>query len=196
MKRDEQENAVLREENEWLKEYLKLAQKHPRLILKDARVIARSSDNYSTVLTLNRGSAHGIKKNMPVLTAEGVLGYVKELGLDWCKVASIIETTSSVGAYTDRTGAVGVVQGDLDLRQKGRCRMLYIDKGADIKIGDRVYTKGGEESIYPPDLLIGEIVSIQADEAGLLVEISPVVSPEEIDSITRLMIVCGYDTEG
>ena len=133
---------------------------------------------------------------MPVLTAEGVLGYVKELGLDWCKVASIIETTSSVGAYTDRTGAVGVVQGDLDLRQKGRCRMLYIDKGADIKIGDRVYTKGGEESIYPPDLLIGEIVSIQADEAGLLVEISPVVSPEEIDSITRLMIVCGYDTEG
>jgi rod shape-determining protein MreC len=196
LEQKEQDEALLREENAWLKEYLKLAQDHPELILQDARVIARATDNYSTVLTLNRGSVHGIKKNMPVLTSDGVLGCVKEVGLDWCKVTSILETSSSVGAYTDRTGAVGVVQGDLDLRSQGRCRMLYIDKTAELKPGDRVYTKGGEGSIYPSDLLIGEIVSIQADEAGLWVEILPAVSPEEIEAVSRLMIVCGYDTEG
>ncbi len=196
LKEEKQESAVLREENAWLKEYLQMAGEHADLQLCEARVIARATDNYSTVLTLNRGAAHGVKVNMPVLTSDGVFGYVKEAGLDWCKVVSLLETVSSIGAYTDRTGALGVVQGDVSLRGEGLCLMTYIDKNADLRIGDRVYTSGGPESNYPPDLLIGEIVSIEANDSGLVVEIKPAADALRVDLISRLMIVCGYASEG
>jgi len=156
--------------------------------------VSREAGNYSTVLTLNRGWIHGVKQDMPVITSEGVFGYVKEAGLDWCKVVSIVETASSVGAYTDRTGAQGVVQGDVDLREGGTCLMQYT-KDADIRIGDRVFTAGGEESLYPSGLLIGEVVDIKADDAGLRVEVKPSVDFTDLDAIDRVMIVCGYRTE-
>ena len=185
---------LLQQENTWLKEYLGLAGEHDDFDLTDARVIAREADSYSTVVTLNRGSVHGVRQGMPVITEDGVFGYVKEAGLDWCKVVSIVETASSVGAYTDRTGALGVVKGDVDLREGGYCVMQYT-KDADIRVGDRVYTAGGAQSNYPSGLLIGEISSIDADHAGLTVRIRPAVDFTDIDSITRMMIVCGYGAE-
>ena len=192
MKDQVQDDTVLKEENAWLKEHLDIADDAPELRLAEARVIARTVDNYSTVLTLNRGTVHGVKVNMPVITPDGVFGYVKEAGLDWCKVVSLLETVSSIGAYTERTGVFGVVQGDVNLRSQGLCSMTYVDKNAAPRIGDRVYTKGGAESNYPPDLLIGEVVSVKPDDSGLVVEIRPAVDVESIDTVSRLMIVCGY----
>lgn len=187
-----QDDTILKEENAWLKEYLAISDDSPELRLAEARVIGRTTDNYSTVLTLNRGTVHGVKNNMPVITPDGVFGYVKEAGLDWCKVVSLIETVSSIGAYVERTGALGVVQGDINLRDDGLCVMTYVDKNAAPRIGDRVYTQGGEGSHYPPDLLIGEIVSVRPDDSGLVVEIRPAVDLSGIDTVSRLMVVCGY----
>jgi rod shape-determining protein MreC len=191
LENEKYDTELLQKENAWLKEYLNVASKHPNFELADARVISRESGNYSTILTLDRGKIHGVKKNMPVITEDGVFGYVKETGLDWCKVVSIVETGSAVGAYTDRTGAQGIVQGDIHLRAEGTCVMQYT-KDADIRIGDRVLTAGGAESIYPTGLLIGEIVSIKAEEAGLMVEIQPSVDFTDIDALSRMMVICGY----
>ena len=198
LKGGEYEAELLQEENAWLKEYLKLATDHPELSLTDARIIARESDNYSTVLTLDRGSVHGVKAEMPVVTDRGVFGYVKEVGLDWCRVVSIVETASSAGAYTDRGGVLGIVEGDPDLRGGGTCRMTYIENTADIRIGDRVYTAGGKGSLYPPGLLIGEVVSITADEYThtLVAEVRPAVDFTAVDELSRVMILTGYGTEG
>ena len=189
-------SELLQNENDWLKNYLNVAKTHPSFQLVDAQIIGRESDNYSTVLSLNRGRLHGVKKNMPVITEEGVFGYVKELGLDWCKVVSIVETATSVGAYTDRTGVTGVVEGDAALRESGRCRMTYIENTADLRIGDKVYTGGGSGSLYPSGLLIGEIVSIEADEGtrSLVAEIEPAIDFTELSALSRVMVICGYQT--
>ncbi len=196
LKENEKNTELLKEENAWLKEYLKIAADHPEFLLADARVIARESGNYTTVLTLDKGQVHGVKEKMPVITEEGVFGYVKEAGLNWCKVVSIVETASSVGAYTDRGGALGVVSGDADLREGGMCRMSYIEPTADIRVGDRVYTSGGSGSQYPSGLLIGEVVSIEADESHKLVAtIRPAVDFAEVDAMTRAMVICGYAKE-
>ena len=191
----EHENEILREENEWLKTYLKIKQDFPDLLMTDAAIISREAGNYSTVLTLNRGSTHGIKRLLPVMTADGLFGYVSEVGLDWCKVVSVVETASSVSAYTDRTSVFGIVEGDQLLRADGICKMTYIDAGADIKVGDKVYTGGGEESIYPPGLLIGTVLSIEADEytRTLVAMIEPAVKFDSIAANSRVMIITGYD---
>lgn len=197
MEREDRENELLRRENAWLKDYLRIAGEHPEFSLVDARVIARESDSYSTVLTLNRGTVHGVKTNMAVITEKGVFGYVKEAGLDWCRVVSIVETATSVGAYTARGGAHGVVEGDVDLRDGGKCRMTYIEDTADIQIGDLVYTGGGAGSQYPSGLLIGEVVSLEADSYSrtLIAQIEPAVDFTAVDELTGVMVICGYAEE-
>ena len=186
------DNEVLRSENDWLKKFLDLKNKNPDFELTDADIISFEAGNYSTVLTLNRGTVHGIKKNMPVITPDGVLGYVSETGLDWCKVTSIIESTSKVAVYTDRTGVIGTVEGDPNLRADGKCVMSYA-ADADIKVGDRVYTSG-TGSIYPDGLLIGKIISVDADEATrkLVAKVEPAVDFTTVEKLGRVMIVRGY----
>lgn len=189
------DNEVLLKENQWLKDYLELHSSNPQFVLTDADVIAHESGNFSTVLTLGKGSIHGIKKNMPVITASGVVGCVGEVGLNWCKVVSIIETSSKVGVYTDRSGVIGTVEGNLDLRTEGKCLMTY-DADADIKVGDRVYTSG-TGSIYPGGLMLGRIISIEADEATrkLVAVVQPDIDFTALHTLGSVMIICGYNVQ-
>lgn len=194
IKKENYSYEVIKEENSWLKQYLSMKTDHPAFILSDAEVISREAGNYSTVLMLNRGTIHGIKRGMPVITYDGVLGHVTEVGLDFCKVTSIIESSSSVGVYVDRSKVQGVVKGDVELRGQGLCTMTY-NAGSDVKVGDRVYTSGGSGSYYPDGLLLGEIISISADEVTrtLVATIRTSVDLTEENIPDRVMIICGYE---
>ena len=187
----EYNEKILAAQNDWLKDYLNLHDDHPELVLKDARVIAREAGNYSTVLTLNKGSINGIKKNMPVLTDKGLLGYVNEIGLDWCKVSTIIEPSSSIGVYTDIGGVLGVVQGDTELRKQGLCKMAYIESDSNIQMGDKIYTAGTENGIYPSGLLVGSVSSIDVDATTgeMIATVTPAVSFNDLGSISGVVIV-------
>lgn len=198
LKDKEYNEALLREQNEWLKDYINLHNEHPEFVLTDASVIAREAGNYSTVLTLNKGSVHGVKRNVPVITGDGLLGYISELGLDWCRVTTIIEPSSSIGVYTDRDGQLGVLEGDSELKQNGRCRMSYIGAEGNVGIGDRVYTAGGKESIYPSGLLIGSVSSVDIDEVTgeMVAEITPVIDFNSLESISQVMLICGIERAG
>lgn len=193
LENDKYENEVLREQNDWLKNYLNLKEQSTEFDITNATVISRESGNYATVLTVNKGRVHGVKKNMPVITEDGVFGYVSECGLDWAKVVSIVETASAVSVYSDRTGVTGVVEGDASLRKDGYCVMTYIASNADIKVGDRIFTSGNG-NIYPSGLLVGEIVEISADEATrtLSAKIKPSVNFGEIEDIKKIIIIMGY----
>ena len=191
------ENTVLREQNDWLKSYLDVKSYIPDVNITDATVIAREAGNYATVLTINKGYAHGIRKNMPVITESGVFGSVSECGIDWAKVVSIVETASSVSVYSERTGVTGVVSGDTALRTDGFCVMTYIAANADIKVGDRIFTRGNG-SVYPAGLLVGEVTEISADEATrtLTAVIKPSVDFNNAHDIPKLMVVIGYASQG
>ena len=65
-----EEAERLEKENERLREYLGMKQENPSFTLEMAEVISRESGNYATVLTLNRGSIHGIEENMAVVVKE------------------------------------------------------------------------------------------------------------------------------
>ena len=194
-KEDESYNAgILTEENQWLKQYLNIAAKHPDLHLADAKIIAMEGDNYSTSVTLNKGSVHGVKNGMAVMTEKGIVGRVVETGLDWCRVVSVIDTQSSVGAHIERTGASGIIEGSAGIQGNGECRMTYIESGADIRVGDRVCTSGGAGSSFPAGLHIGEITAIDADpEAGRIVAtVKTAVNFSELRELFGVMVVIGY----
>lgn len=198
LKDKEYNEELLREQNAWLKDYINLHDAHPQFVLTDAAVIARESGNYSTVITLNRGSAHGIKRNMPVLSSDGLLGYVSELGLDWCRVTTVIEASSSIGVYTDRDNLLGVLEGDAELRREGLCRMKYIGTDGNVGIGDKVYTAGGKDSLYPSGLLVGTVSSVDIDgvTGEMVATVSPAVNFSDLGSLRKVMIISGIESGG
>ena len=191
LEEERRDNAVLREENSWLKEFLGIHATNPEFLFTDARIISHSSGSYSTVLTLDKGRVHGVLKNMPVITSDGAFGYVSEVGLDWCKVVSVIETASQVGGYDQRSGARGYIEGSLELRESGLCRMVF-QADADIMVDDRICTEGGEH--YPSGLYVGRIAAIEADPSTrtLVATIEPAVDFSDLDSLGRVMIISGY----
>lgn len=181
---------ILEEENKRLREYLGMKTKYPSFTFEEGMVLSRSSGNYVTGYTLNRGTLHGVDVNMAVVTNEGVIGFVSEVGSTWCKVSTILESESSVGAYIPRSGDVGIICGDLTLGREGYCKFSYVESDADIQVGDRILSSG-IASFYPPDLSIGVVESIQIDEYSrtTTATVRPAV---DFESLKYMLIVTGY----
>ncbi|MBO5270011.1 MAG: rod shape-determining protein MreC, partial [Clostridia bacterium] len=123
-----------------------------------------------------------------------VFGYVKETSVTSCKVVSIVETASAVGAFIERSGATGLVEGDYTLRADGLVLMKRIPISADVKVGDPVHTSG-TGSVYPRGLLIGTVKEITSDPYSRT--LTAVIAPREdftaLDDISHLMIVTGFE---
>lgn len=194
LKEQLQNAELLEKENERLRDYLDMKNKYPSFAMEEGMVISHSSGNYITNFTLNRGTLHGIQPNMPVITKDGIVGYVVEVGLNWCMVSTLIETATSVGAYIPRSEVVGIVSGDYSMRHEGTCKIGYIDAEADIEVGDTVYSSG-TGSVYPADLKIGTITAIEANEYDrtLVATITPAV---DFSSLKWVMIITGYQNGG
>ena len=197
----EAENAALREqleeaelleaENQRLKAYLDLKDKHPDFTMVEGMIISRESESYASVFTLNRGSLHGVETGMAVITEQGIVGSVKEVGLNWCKVTTVIETASSVGACVRRSGDAGIVSGDFSLRKNGYCKFSYVEGTADIEVGDTIVTSA-MSGIYPADLVIGKVTSIGTDEYTRMT-VATVLPAVDFSDLQWVMIITGYE---
>ncbi len=182
---------AVKEENEWLYNYLGLRREHIDYDFEAARVTGRESGSYMTVFTLNRGSMHGVDINMTVVTDDGIVGYVSEVGANWCKVLTVIETAVSVGAYVERSGELGLVEGVYTPGKTGFCQMSYLPASADIKVGDLVLSSG-IGSIYPRGLSIGVVTELVPDGASrsLIAMIEP---SADLTDLRNVMIIKGFD---
>lgn len=156
-----------RKENERLSKLLDLKQNELSFHNStSARVIGWSADNWFDHYTIDKGSIDGVKKKNMVLAAEGLVGQIDEVGLNWSRVITIIDPVSSVGARVVRTGDVGMVEGDLALEKHGLCKMTLFNKDAPIVVGDIVETSGLGD-VYAPGLAIGRITEIRSDATGI-----------------------------
>ncbi|MGM9653254.1 MAG: rod shape-determining protein MreC [Eubacteriales bacterium] len=178
--------------NEWLSEFLEMKRAHTDFTFAEASITGRESVNYMTVFTIDRGSAHGIAEGMPVVTPDGVLGYVDEVGLTWGKVRTLIEASTSIGACIERTGELGLVEGNYTLASEGLCRITYLAADSDVAVGDRVITSG-YGSVYPRGLVIGIVTEIVPDAYSRT--LSAYIRPSaELSDLDRVMIVTSYET--
>lgn len=181
---------LIGEENDFLNSFLGIKEEHVDFLFEDATVIGRESTNYRTVYTLSKGELHGIEVNMPIITEEGLVGHITEVGATWSKAVLLTETATAVGGYVERSGVLGVVEGTYELRTEGVCRMVYIEPDSDIRVGDKVVSSG-IGGVYPRGLMIGKITEITMDEASrtLTATIEPAA---DLDSISKLMIITEY----
>ena len=178
--------------NAWLSGFLELKRAHSEYTFADAAITGREAVNYMTVCTVDRGSAHGIEVGMTVVTPDGVLGCVSEVGLTWSKVRTLIEASSSIGAYIERTGELGLVEGDFTLASDGLCRITYLSASSEVRVGDRVLTSG-YGSVYPRNLVIGTVTEVIPDEYSRTV--TALIQPAAtLTGLDRVMIIIAYET--
>ena len=192
--RQENYEAILyKTENEWLKDYLELKRVNPSFDLVDAQVIGRETTNTRIVYTLDRGSSAGITKNMPIITSDGVVGHIVEVGLTWSRAVTINDGRSHVGVYCERSGEIGLLSGNYDLALDGKCEMICSESDADVAPGDRIVTSG-IGSVYPEGLVVGSVTEVRVDEydRSLRITVEPFV---EFESVTGVMVVCGFSHE-
>ncbi len=182
--------TLLEHENERLRAYLGMKAQHPTFTMEEGMVISHSAGNYITTFTVNRGTLHGIETYMPVATEEGIVGYVSEVGLNWCMISTIIETATAVGAYIPRSNERGMVSGDYSMRYDGLCK-ISLDADVDVKEGDEVLSNGNG-SVYPADLKIGTVTEIKIDEYSrtLVATVKPSV---DLQDLRWVMIITGFE---
>ncbi len=181
----------IKEQYDWLSGYLELKMLHHDYKMVPAVISGRGSADYANVFMLDAGKISGIDKGMPVVNSDGILGYVSEVGPTWSKAVSIFEASFSVGAYVERSGAIGVVEAGYDLSRDGVLKMSYLDADADIKAGDRILTSG-YGSIFPRGLVIGYVEEVKSDDLSRTVT-ATVRPATRIDRVSDVMVVTGYE---
>jgi len=158
-----------------------------------ATVIARGAGNFISTLTINQGSLHEIEKNMPVISPDGIVGYIGEVGLGTSKVILFTRTSVSISAYIDRTGITGIVEGDFELEKEGLCKLTMLPKDADLRVGDRIISSG-YGGIFPEGLTIGVIVDIKPDDLSQTL-IGYVKPAADLSKIRNVMVIHSFETK-
>ncbi len=173
-------------ENERLRGLLDFADTRKDVEYTAANIIGRSMSDISSIITIDKGSKHGVKKNSVVVIPEGIVGVVFEVSATHSKVKTIFDEESSVSAICTRSGDMGIVEGNLTTTSKTGCRMNYISNDAKIVVGDSIETSG-TGGIFPKGILIGKVKSIKNDERNL--NLSAVIETGvDINNIDTVMV--------
>lgn len=185
---------ALREQNEWLKEYLNIIEQDNDYQFADARVIAIDpADKYNN-FTISAGTLSGISVNDPVITPEGLVGVVYETGLNYSKVRSILDPKTQVSATVSRTRNNGVTGGTLSLAQEGKLKLGFLSRDGGAEAGDMVITSG-MGGIYPAGLLIGEIEEVLPESDGMT--LYGVVKPyADLSRLSQVLVITEFSGQG
>ncbi len=152
-----------------------------------ANVIGSDAASWAKSIRINRGSVHGIERNMAVVTPGGVVGRVVEVSPWYSDVQNILDGRSAVPVRVQRTRAQGMLEG----LSKGLCQLTYVSRAADVQPGDVVITSG-LGGIFPQGLVVGTVVNVEKKEFGVLqdVRVAPAVDfqrlPEEVFVVTKV----------
>ncbi len=162
------QTAALTRENDQLRTLFGWQKQAPwKLTL--ARVVTRDPANWWRTVQIDRGTRDGIAVNMPVLTADGLVGRISSVNFTRAQVVLIGDPNCRVSARVDSsTHDIGILtaSGPLD---PSLVDLSYLTGGANLKSG-QIVTTSGLGGVFPPGIPIGKIVDSQIVEYGLATE--------------------------
>ncbi|MCI9063011.1 MAG: rod shape-determining protein MreC [Clostridia bacterium] len=152
------ELETVKAENETLKQYLNLTKKYTDYKTVPADVINRDISNYSKTIVINVGTNDGIKENMTVIAAEGLVGHVIAVTDTTAKVETIIDSSSSTSCLLSTSRDSIVCKGVLN--DKKHIKAMYIATDATVSQGDTIETSG-LGGIYQKGIYVGTISKVE-----------------------------------
>jgi rod shape-determining protein MreC len=162
-------------------------------VLVDAYIIAWSSTDWSSTLTINKGTDAGIDLDMCAITANGeVVGLVTEVGKNFAVVKTILDSSLEISATIASSGYRGMVTGGYTDGRKDLLKMDYLPSSAIIRNNDQVVTSGS--TVYPRNLIMGHIVDADFDETGVA-KFAMIEPSADMGRLEQLFIITQYTTE-
>ncbi|HEY6386943.1 MAG TPA: rod shape-determining protein MreC [Candidatus Acidoferrum sp.] len=161
---------------------LKFRQTNVDVPMISARVIGGSADSASQTIYLDRGERDGIRRNMGVITPDGVVGKVIESYKDTAQVLLLTDKDSGVGAMLVDSRLQGPVGGT----GEPLLVMKYIPNDDNVNSGERVVTSGMDR-IFPRDLPVGTIAEIKPGIPFKQLRVKPAASLERLEEVFVLL---------
>ena len=198
------ENAELKEKNvsmeniiakeEFLKNEYNLYLKNKENLLS-ANVIALDNNSLLIRFNINKGSKDGVKVGDIIVQGtvgenentyiKAVVGKVIEVGYNWSKVSSLVDSASNVSFNVVRTQSYGAINGQENNLLSG---FMY-KSDADVVVGDKLVTSG-RGGVFPRNLYIGEVTEVKSSENNLEKKVS-VKSPVDFTTLFRVFVLKG-----
>ena len=157
-----------------------------------ANVIAKDPANWYGALVINKGEEDGIKPNMGVITAEGVIGRIVKTAPDYSRVLLLSDRNSAIAGLIQRTGYEGIAEG-----QQGRVlKFNYIMTDADVLDSDIVITSG-TDGVFPRGIVIGRINKIEKPQNRLFqsIELIPVATLSKVREVMVIKSLISPDVD-
>ena len=180
-------------ENQRLRNMLNLTSTREDFVLVDAYIIAWSSTDWSSTITINKGTNAGIALNMCAITDNGeVVGLVTEVGSNFAVIKTVLDSSLEISATIADSGYRGMVTGGYSDGRKDLLRMDYLPSGSIIRNNDQVVTSGS--TVYPRNLIMGHIIDADFDETG--VAKYAIIEPSaDMGRLEQVFIITQYTTE-
>ncbi len=147
-----------------------------------AEVIGANADSTSRTVFINRGDQEGIRRNMAVITPDGVVGKISEALPHTSQVLLITDRESGVGALLASTRTHGVIKGT----GNPLLWMDYVSTEEKVTAGEQVLTSG-EDRIFPKNLPVGWVASTKAGFPFQTVEVTPAAHLDRLEEVLVLL---------
>ena len=161
---------------------LKFRQTNVDVPMVSARVIGGSADSASLTIYLDRGERDGIRRNMGVITPDGVVGKVIESYKDTAQVLLLTDKASGVGAMLVSSRVQKPVGGT----GEAMLSLKYISNEEDVNPGERLVTSGTDR-IFPPDLPVGTIADVKPGNTFKQIRVRPAANLERLEEVFVLL---------
>ena len=182
-----------RHENEQFRAILGVMEDRQDLTFITADVIARDPNDRFFSFTIDKGSRHGVDWLDPVITAEGLVGYITEVGYNQSRVATILDVSVAVGAYNSATREIGILTGSVELAPTGRSELQFLPRESEVAPGDLILTSGG--SLFPRDLMIGRVERVGPSSHGTSL-VAVVELAAEVQAVRNVFVITSFDGQG
>ena len=144
-----------------------------------AQVIGSSGSELSRSVYIDKGERDGIKPDMAVITADGIVGKVLRVYGSTSLVLLIDDQTSGVGALLDKTRLQGILRGT----PSGEVVLEKVMSDETVPSGEMVLTSGGD-GIFPKGLLVGRVTKVSpGSELFLNIRVRPAADLSKLEEV-------------
>lgn len=148
-----------------------------------ARVIGRPISNWQASIVIDKGHADGIRRNMPVVLSDGLMGQVVEVASRAARVLLITDQRSGVSVRLTRTGETGILQGQVD----GGLVVKLLSRESRVRKGDAVVTSG-LGGVFPAGLEVGRVDNVSMPPYSLY-RVVEVKSPVDFSRVEEVLVI-------
>jgi rod shape-determining protein MreC len=162
--------------------------------LVTATVIGKTPNIWYSTVNIDKGSSAGVHVNDPVVNGEGLVGRVASVVSDGAQVDLITDSSMGVSARIGTSNSTGIVQPKVG--DPNDLLLQYLPANVQPVKGEFVVTSGtvaagGDDSLYPPGILIGQVTSVNEESAYKSVNVTPSVNLHNLDNVQVLTSATG-----